>query len=663
MSTPYEYYCPITGEIINDPVVDNQGISYERSAIETWLQDHSTSPVTMQPLITTDLRPNIALKNLIIEYISTNTNYQNIAFDPNFDYNPDNYTLNVTGSTFGTHSMIRIIPTNAEVQTPSDICVVIDVSGSMASEALIKGESGENEGYGFSLLDIAKHALLTVLEALGPNDRLSIVTFSSSAKVKCQFIRCIPHGKEYLSELIRSLRTEGQTNLWSGLKTGLDMIRDNSSINRNPAIFLLTDGLPNPYCNRGELFELQQYYERNHKIKVNTFGFGYNLDSQMLHDLSQEHNGTFSFIPDSSMVGTIFVKAMANHLSTSAMNVRLNIQPIDGMEPTISKGYLTDTNMYLPKHEELNNKTVVFDIGSMRFGQSYDIIIASVNILNVVLEYHTPCAILDNTVMISGMDVDFTPFDPMIYFNECRSQFITMMQNAITQLEYSTRRNRTLQTSSSVNLNAMQQFSDDLQYLSSNCAKYFQRLSLTESSVDLDKKFITDFQSDIDGQITEAFSRESWYTRWGIHYIQSIMDAHIQQLCNNFKDVSVQNYGGTITYILSDKIDELFNDLTPPERSAVSCTSRQTDSMQTYNSSSAPCFHGDCTVLTQDGKKYVKHLQKGDRIILNQTDIDQTDNKYNMVNDFDEIECIVRTQIRSKEYKFVELDNGLLITA
>ena len=41
------------------------GHSYEQSAIAQWLQAHSTSPVTGQPLATADLLPNHALRQMI----------------------------------------------------------------------------------------------------------------------------------------------------------------------------------------------------------------------------------------------------------------------------------------------------------------------------------------------------------------------------------------------------------------------------------------------------------------------------------------------------------------------------------------------------------------------------------------------------------------------
>lgn len=61
-----EYLCPITKEIMIDPVLDvTDGNSYERSAIELWLLGHNTSPLSRNPLSKNDLTPNLALRSMI----------------------------------------------------------------------------------------------------------------------------------------------------------------------------------------------------------------------------------------------------------------------------------------------------------------------------------------------------------------------------------------------------------------------------------------------------------------------------------------------------------------------------------------------------------------------------------------------------------------------
>ena len=63
--TNYAAICPITQEVMNDPVICADGHSYERASVEMWLLSHNTSPATNVPLAHTNLVPNHALRNLI----------------------------------------------------------------------------------------------------------------------------------------------------------------------------------------------------------------------------------------------------------------------------------------------------------------------------------------------------------------------------------------------------------------------------------------------------------------------------------------------------------------------------------------------------------------------------------------------------------------------
>ena len=62
--------CPITLEIMFDPWVDNDGNSYEYTAIINHLSRSKTSPITRKPMFPTEayLRPNRTLRDIIQLY-------------------------------------------------------------------------------------------------------------------------------------------------------------------------------------------------------------------------------------------------------------------------------------------------------------------------------------------------------------------------------------------------------------------------------------------------------------------------------------------------------------------------------------------------------------------------------------------------------------------
>jgi hypothetical protein len=64
-SVPHEFRCPISMELMKDPVVCEDGHSYDRESITSWLERSQTSPMTRQPISRAALRPNLALKSSI----------------------------------------------------------------------------------------------------------------------------------------------------------------------------------------------------------------------------------------------------------------------------------------------------------------------------------------------------------------------------------------------------------------------------------------------------------------------------------------------------------------------------------------------------------------------------------------------------------------------
>jgi hypothetical protein len=62
---PPEFMCPITMDIMTDPVVAADGFTYERLAIETWLCNHTTSPKANTQMTDNNLTANTTLKVMI----------------------------------------------------------------------------------------------------------------------------------------------------------------------------------------------------------------------------------------------------------------------------------------------------------------------------------------------------------------------------------------------------------------------------------------------------------------------------------------------------------------------------------------------------------------------------------------------------------------------
>jgi len=68
------YLCPITMEFMSEPMTTKYGHTFEKEAIEAWIDKHGTCPLTRKPLKKDELFPCIALKSAIEDLLRTNPN-------------------------------------------------------------------------------------------------------------------------------------------------------------------------------------------------------------------------------------------------------------------------------------------------------------------------------------------------------------------------------------------------------------------------------------------------------------------------------------------------------------------------------------------------------------------------------------------------------------
>ena len=115
----------------------------------------------------------------------------------------------------------------------------------MSSEATIQDKNGKTEAFALSVLDVTKHALKTIVKSLSPQDEFSLVSFSNEARVEMEPRMMTVDGAKTALDKIEALQPDDLTNLWNGLKKGLDVLTESKPRTNNVALFLLTDGLPN----------------------------------------------------------------------------------------------------------------------------------------------------------------------------------------------------------------------------------------------------------------------------------------------------------------------------------------------------------------------------------------------------------------------------------
>ena len=243
------FMCKITMSLMKDPVMDPDGFSYEREAIEKWIKKNGTSPMTRRPLTLEELKPNRALKDAIEEEYVKKKKTEEEKVDEDGALPPalpkrESSGVKIRMGAKDDSVTISFEPSDLSVPIPSDIVVVVDTSGSMQSDATVQNDKGKKESNGLSVLDIVKHAAKTIVHTMNEQDRFALVEFNTQASVVCEPMYMTDLNKKAASLAISSLRARGRTNLWGGLETALKtLLLPSPALKRSQTVMLLTDGV------------------------------------------------------------------------------------------------------------------------------------------------------------------------------------------------------------------------------------------------------------------------------------------------------------------------------------------------------------------------------------------------------------------------------------
>ncbi|KAF4910177.1 hypotheticall protein [Colletotrichum fructicola] len=432
-------------------------------------------------------------------------------------------------------------PSKSIDHVPCDIVLVIDVSGSMGCNAPVPANPGEKtENYGLSVLDLVKHAARTILETMDETDRLGIITFASKAKVVQKLMPMNKKNKTLAEKNINGMRPIDATNLWHGLLEGIKLFREGGEVNtgRVPAIMVLTDGMPNHMCPvQGYVPKLRGMEQL--PASVHTFGFGYSLRSGLLKSIAEIGGGNYSFIPDAGMIGTVFVHAVANLQATYAINatLRLTFPAVIDLEETTGDSVDKQEVLTLPDEKD-EPKQLSISLGNLQFGQSRDIYLRIKTSEGSILEKSSVIASLEYSRMTSALYRKTTEKslshpttlpESEIAYQLSRSQICSYLSSIIPLREDG--EHEALSDISPQKIETLEALIKDVP------AQKFP-------NDPKNKSLIEDLSGDQPkGQISLALKNPEYYTKWGVHYLPSLLNAHTRQICNTFKDPGPLQYG------------------------------------------------------------------------------------------------------------------------
>ena len=324
-------------------------------------------------------------------------------------------------------------------------------------------------------------------------------------------------------------------------------------------------------------------------------------------------------VPDFSMCNTVFINLLANCLSTCVQNVRISMNQscsVPNWLQPISPRYM--------------------NIGPVQSGQPRRIplLISNNDIKDEMvfdIEYDGKrikyCANKKDQPMLN---ID----DSKIFFSGlAKSVMLPILEKGLSS-----------HTNHGDICGELQQLYNNI----SNAKKKYNHLD-DEFNAWLDNIQSSDVHT---GQLIKAFSNREYFNRWGTHYLRYFSRSHQLDMCTNFKDTSLQLYGGKLFKELRTEIEDIFSNIDVPQPS-LSSKPFQGNFYTAFYQASNPCFDGNClaTVLNNRGgteKRPLKHLKKGDYVVNNKSVSSK-------------IVCIIKTYIKDSVTDMVLLD-GLRVT-
>ena len=462
---------------------------------------------------------------------------------------------------------------------PQDKVIVIDKSGSMNSDATPGLPESERDG--ISILDLILHCIKVTIESLNFEDRVSVICFDEEAKVYFPMTNMTDDNKKALLLKMKNIQAGGGTKIWSGIKSGLDTLKTCFQENsfRNQSMMVFTDGLDVSKPLRGNMYELNTFISANSEwsktIKMDTIGFGRDLDSKELFDMAERLNGTFSHIPESSTAGTILINRCATDICTYGKNMSVIVRMKDGTVSTTNIGSIcVGQNRTHPIGQSLN-----------------DIEKIEVSVFN------------GSSHVLKEVDLTTVTEDkPTVLACWVKFDLVESLKHIIDNIQT---------TSPTLSL----------PYGTQQLANFRKRNEINS----LIHPYIHSCLEDVDDQLRKAVEKEKWCAMWGLHYLRSYLHATRHEIVNNFRDKGIQHFASTVFTTWQTRCEKIFLDTPPiPKKIPLSRGSNNTTATLTpvidntvYSERyySGSCFHPNSRILMADGSvKPIGKVRKGDLV-------------------------------------------------
>ncbi|HLA83948.1 MAG TPA: VWA domain-containing protein [Thermoguttaceae bacterium] len=193
---------------------------------------------------------------------------------------------------------------------PSNLVFLLDTSGSMAEP---------------NKMPLVKQAMRLLVDQLGEDDRVAIVTYADTAAVRLESTN--GRNKKVILDAIEALQAVGSTNGSGGIQLAYQQAKKNFQAEGNNRVILATDGDLNVgVTDDDELAKLIAEKARS-GVFLSVLGFGMgNLKDAKLEKLADRGNGHYAYVDSLREARKVLVEQLTGSLVTIAKDVKIQIE-------------------------------------------------------------------------------------------------------------------------------------------------------------------------------------------------------------------------------------------------------------------------------------------------------------------------------------------------